>query len=72
MNNTQDKPVKRTTMDGRLQAHLGNQLRQLFVESASRPIPDQFTALLDRLESSTSMGETGPEKHSAVSNEVQI
>jgi hypothetical protein len=73
MNNTQGKPVKRKTMDGRLQAHLGKQLRQLFVECARQPIPDQFVALLDRLESSMAEAEISPEKHkAAASNEVQI
>lgn len=50
MYNTQVNEPNRAPVDARLQAHLGNQLRRLFSETASQPIPDRFALLLDRLE----------------------
>jgi hypothetical protein len=42
--------LARAPLNGKLQAHLGKQLRRLFNETAAEPIPDRFADLLDRLD----------------------
>lgn len=39
-----------TQLETKVQAHIGGQLRQLYDQMISEPIPDRFTVLLDQLE----------------------
>ncbi|MFY8105399.1 MAG: NepR family anti-sigma factor [Elstera sp.] len=43
-------------IDGKLQAHIGEQLRTYYAKIAAEPVPDRFKALLDQLENA----ETSP------------
>jgi hypothetical protein len=47
---TEDERNAKAPFDRELQAHLGQQLRRLFNETAAQPIPDRFAALLERLD----------------------
>lgn len=47
---TEDARNAKASFDRELQAHLGQQLRRLFNETAAQPIPDRFAALLERLD----------------------
>ncbi len=41
-----------------VQAHLGRQLRALYDEVASQPVPDRFRILLEQLEAKESQAKT--------------
>ncbi len=43
-------PKPALKIDGKLQAHIGQQLRTFYATIASEPVPDRFKALLDQLE----------------------
>jgi len=60
MNDRLGNTVESLAMDERLQAHLGDQLRQLFAEAAAQPIPDRFLRLLDRLEANAKPSDNVP------------
>jgi hypothetical protein len=49
-----DDPVKKsrqtkTPIDSAIQSHIGHQLRAMYDETASEPVPDDLLRLLDRL-----------------------
>jgi hypothetical protein len=43
-------PVTEAGLERDVQAHLGRQLRALYDEVASQPVPDRFLKLLEQLE----------------------
>lgn len=47
-------------LDPKLQAHIGRQLRQLYDEMVSEPVPDRFRALLDQLGAKETEGSSDP------------
>lgn len=48
---SQDPPDKKhVPLEPRIQAHLGDQLRQFYGAMLAEPVPDRFKALLDELE----------------------
>jgi hypothetical protein len=50
MNASRDDDRPAPALEPKLQAHIGRQLRQLYDQMVSEPVPDRFKALLDRLE----------------------
>ncbi|MDR3375949.1 MAG: NepR family anti-sigma factor [Ancalomicrobiaceae bacterium] len=51
MNSSRKDQPPAPTVEPKLQAHIGRQLRQLYDQMVSEPVPDRFKALLDQLES---------------------
>lgn len=47
-------------MQADMQSHLGRQLRAVYDEMASQPVPDRFIALLDALERQQPPGAPAP------------
>jgi hypothetical protein len=50
MSNTSDNDRPVPSIETKLQAHIGRQLRQLYDQIVSEPVPDRFKELLDQLE----------------------
>ncbi|HTZ70491.1 MAG TPA: NepR family anti-sigma factor [Acetobacteraceae bacterium] len=46
-------------LEGDIQAHLGRQLRALYDEVASQPVPDRFVKLIEELERRSTSGGKG-------------
>lgn len=51
MTSSNDDKRPAASMDAGLQAHIGRQLRQLYDQLISEPVPDRFRELLERLDS---------------------
>ncbi|TBW40388.1 hypothetical protein EYW49_04175 [Siculibacillus lacustris] len=51
MNASRDDDRPTPTLEPKLQAHIGRQLRQLYDQMVSEPVPDRFKSLLEQLES---------------------
>ena len=50
MTTKDEKGDVNTSLDHKLQAHIGNKLKQYYDEIVSESVPDRFKMLLDQLE----------------------